>query len=501
MLPILFAASLLASTAVATTKSGQIVTRGDGIIRSPLRPIAGPGPKLRVRQNEVEVLNQRSGTRYAVEIEIGTPPQKVSLIVDTGSPNTWVNPQCETSNQPSDCRRFPQFDYSESSSINVTNYVDVLRYGLGSARIQYVYETLSIGSATITDQLIGIALESESIPLGILGLSPPVQGVNEYPYILDTMVDQGLIRSRAFSLDLRGVDNPTGALIFGGIDTGKYIGQLAKIPMIPRSSAPNGADRYYITMSGVGLTLSDGTIVRSEEIQVPVFLDSGSTLSHLPRTIWRAFGSSFPEALLDEESGMYIVPCAYTEAAGSIDFYFSGKIIRVSLNEFIWRTGDYCVLGVMPDDEEPMLGDTFLRAAYVVYDQDNRNLHLAQAADCDTNLIAIGSGSNAVPSSRGLCTELPEPTGSGRPLSSNLDVTRTRPPASTFTGQLPTDIAGGPGPAKDATRTTAEPTLPPRPTDGSGGQGASAASKGADARLGIAVAAGLGAISLLAWML
>lgn len=145
MLPILFAASLLASTAVATAKSGQIVTRGDGIIRSPVRPIAVPGPKLRVRQNEVEVLNQRSGTRYAVEIEVGTPPQKVSLIVDTGSPNTWVNPQCETSNQPSDCRRFPQFDYTESSSINVTNYVDVLRYGLGSARIQYVYETVSIG--------------------------------------------------------------------------------------------------------------------------------------------------------------------------------------------------------------------------------------------------------------------------------------------------------------------------------------------------------------------
>jgi hypothetical protein len=53
---------------------------------------------------------------------------------------------------------------------------------------------------------------------------------------------------------------------------------------------------------------------------------------------------------------------------------------------------------------EPVLGDSFLRAAYVVYDQDNRNLHLAQAANCGSNLVEIGSGSDAVPSVTGDCT-------------------------------------------------------------------------------------------------
>lgn len=40
----------------------------------------------------------------------------------------------------------------------------------------------------------------------------------------------------------------------------------------------------------------------------------------------------------------------------------------------------------------------------MVYDQDNENLHLAQAEDCGEHIIPIGSGVDAVPSSTGLCS-------------------------------------------------------------------------------------------------
>ncbi|KAH6640299.1 aspartic peptidase domain-containing protein [Chaetomium tenue] len=493
MLPVILAASLLAPAAAGASEPNRIVARGDGIIRSPVRQIAGSGPNLRARQNEVEVQNQRFGTRYGVEIEIGTPPQKITLILDTGSPNTWINPVCETANLPSDCAQFAQFNYEKSSTLNVTDYVDTLRYGIGNATVQYVSETVTIGSATIENQIIGIALESHKIPLGILGVSPPILGVNEYPYILDTMVDQGLIKSRAFSVDLRGVDNPTGAIIFGGVDTGKFIGKLAKLPIIPQDETPSGADRYYVTMTGVGLTLPDGSIVQSEELAVPVFLDTGATLSHLPTRIFEALAASFPDALYDADSGFYILPCDYTDMAGSIDFYFAGKTIRVPLNEFVWQNGAYCILGVSPEDQEPILGDTFLRAAYVVYDQDNRNLHIAQAANCGTNLVAIGSGANAVPSSTGQCTELPTPTGKGN----TLDVTATRPPVGTFTGRLPTGMEGGPGPAQSGPGGTSVTGGALQPTGGSG-SGENAAERGIEVGLGAVV---LGVVNLLAWVL
>lgn len=53
----------------------------------------------------------------------------------------------------------------------------------------------------------------------------------------------------------------------------------------------------------------------------------------------------------------------------------------------------------------PVLGDTFLRAAYVVYDWDNRNIHLANSADCGSQLVAIGKGPDAVPILTGGCRE------------------------------------------------------------------------------------------------
>lgn len=42
----------------------------------------------------------------------------------------------------------------------------------------------------------------------------------------------------------------------------------------------------------------------------------------------------------------------------------------------------------------------------VVYDQDNMNIWMAQATSCGTNLVAIGSGVNAVPSRTGDCQPL-----------------------------------------------------------------------------------------------
>lgn len=52
----------------------------------------------------------------------------------------------------------------------------------------------------------------------------------------------------------------------------------------------------------------------------------------------------------------------------------------------------------------PVLGDTFLRAAYVVYDWDNRNIWLANNEDCGSKLVAIGKGPNAVPALTGECS-------------------------------------------------------------------------------------------------
>lgn len=69
----------------------------------------------------------------------------MTLILDTGSPDLWVNPQCETSGQAKYCNSFPQFDYTKSKTIKDTGAADILSYGKGNVTIEYVTDDVTIG--------------------------------------------------------------------------------------------------------------------------------------------------------------------------------------------------------------------------------------------------------------------------------------------------------------------------------------------------------------------
>lgn len=429
----------LAWATVTLALNPQLTTRGNGFIKSSVRPVSNSAAlrKLLKRQDAVGLTNHKEGTLYTIDLEIGTPGQPVTVIIDTGSSDLWVNPTCETSGQPEFCASFPQYDYTTSSTIQDLEAADILKYGKGNVTLQYVTDMVSVGTAQIKDQIFGVGFESYDIPIGILGLSPPTSDAQtQYSFVLDSMASQGLISSRAFSLDLREVESPDGSVVFGGIDTGKFSGALEKCPILDPSETPSGADRYWITMTNIGITLPDGESATSDDFSLPVFLDSGGTLSRLPTAIFQAIGDSFPGAQLDPKSGFYYSDCAVGDV-GSVDFHFGSKVIRVPFEDFIWEAGDNeCVLGILPEEEEFVLGDSFLRAAYVVYDQDNRNLHLAQAANCGTNLVAISSGPDAVPSVTGDCTAAAGPASGSffypsTSLNSRLTFNKQPPKPST----------------------------------------------------------------------
>jgi hypothetical protein len=68
----------------------------------------------------------------------------------------------------------------------------------------------------VTGQRFGVTTRSRGIPSGIMGIAPDTRAgyTKDKPYslILNTMAKQGRIASRAFSLDLRHADDPTGRL-------------------------------------------------------------------------------------------------------------------------------------------------------------------------------------------------------------------------------------------------------------------------------------------------
>lgn len=155
-------------------------------------------------------------------------------------------------------------------------------------------------------------------------------------------------------------------------------------------------------------------------------LDSGSTICLLPadqtERIQREFGVVAIDGLLTP-----YVDCAWGGEKGdgySFDFKFEGKVIRVPLSEMVidafasWQDelmrdpearrlfGDWesiCIFGIgstanfgFEGDGFTLLGATFLRSAYVVYDLANEQIGIAQAKfDSDeTDLVDIEQGSS-----------------------------------------------------------------------------------------------------------
>ncbi|KAM3510681.1 hypothetical protein MY11210_005662 [Beauveria gryllotalpidicola] len=401
---------------------------GPGVVRFPLAGNKQALDKHLRRQFEAGLANRQTGFFYTIDLEIGTPPQTVAVNFDTGSSELWVNPNCAKSSDEAYCKTFGAF--GKSASFTSLNQNATLKYGRGHADVEYGYDYVTVGTSKINQQIFGVAHDSEFATTGLMGVGPNLRGWNSpYPYIIDNLFTQKFINSRAFSLDLRQVTSQRGAVVFGGIDTKKFKGPLIKRDIVPAGSAPDGKTRYWATCDSITINQADGSKINVQTQPQTYLFDSGYTISSLPTTIFNELLKAFPSAS-KESNGQYTVDCGVVKTTGTLDFKFDNATIRVPYSDFIWQQPNFntCVLGAIPDDKMPVLGDTFLRAAYVVYDWDNRALHFAAAADCGSNLVAIGSGSGAVSVTEGDCDKT-EPTTS----SNSITATSTSTSSTTAT--------------------------------------------------------------------
>ncbi|KAM4064979.1 eukaryotic aspartyl protease [Hirsutella rhossiliensis] len=372
---------------------------------------------------------------YATDVNIGSPPQRVTVLVDTGSSELWVNPDCRTAlttAQSQQCVGFGRYDPGQSQTPPDGPFgKEVINYGdpsdqttQTSVSIRYYRDTITLGKASIANQTFGVVSASQGQSQGILGLAPALKGgVNSdkpYSLVLNTMAAQGVIASRVFSLDLRHSAADQGAVIYGGVDRSKFVGRLERRPVV---RGVQGEYRLAVELNTVGVTLSSKP--RSFDVDgedANVMLDSGTTVSRMHSNV----ALPILEALdaRDDGEGYYKVPCSMARTRGSVDFGFGGKTIRVPLSEFILDltgSSSVCYVGLVLTTDQQILGDSVLRAGYFVFDWDNEAVHVAQAANCGkADIVAVGSGPDAVPRVTGNCREDDaRPTGTDEP-------TRTR---------------------------------------------------------------------------
>ncbi|KAF2718542.1 acid protease [Polychaeton citri CBS 116435] len=404
--------------AAATTSALNLQKRSDGFAprvvqhdiqrRRPDNPIEHDRSRMAKRAGTVQVDLENEETLYYMEVKIGTPEQTIKLHLDTGSSDLWVNVAdsslCSSNNDV--CADSGTYNANKSDTYNYINsdfkitYVD----GSGSSG-DYVTDVVKFSNITLESQQFGIGYQSTSQE-GILGIGYPVNevalsnGGKKYANVPQNMLDNGLISTNSYSLWLNDLEASTGSILFGGVNEAKYTGDLYTLPILKESGE---YAEFFIALTAIGANGDNGTI--ASDVAIPALLDSGSSLMYLPDNITQKIYDA-TNSQYNSDQGAAFVDCNLAKAAGSLDFTFSGPTIRVDLSELVIEAGTdsngdkVCILGIGPaGDSASVLGDTFIRSAYIVYDLTNNEISIAQTNfnTAEDNILEI-TNSTGVPS-------------------------------------------------------------------------------------------------------
>lgn len=391
-------------------------------------------PHLRRRQSNTVLAGLSNEiSLYLINVTVGTPTQPFSLQLDTGSSDVWFPADNANVCKGDNGENCPLGTYDASAS-RTFQELD----SLGEFQIQYVDGTeiegiylsdvLNVGNAQLRNVTMAAATRLNSLGVGIMGVgftadqSLAQSSRTTYPSIIDVLHNEGFIESKSYSLWLDDLDSDTGSILFGGVDSDKFKGDLVALP-IQIDSQSGSFTSFTVAWTGLKVTGGGNDADLSPSSPAAAILDSGTTDILLPDDVANAIFNGIGAATSSELGN--IVPCDRANENLTFAFTFGGNdgpTINVPVSELVvpilttdgqtpkFRDGkDACQLAFEAAGTNPVLfGDSFLRSAYVVYNLDSREIALAEtnfdAAGGNGNVQAIPSGSSAIPGVKSTAT-------------------------------------------------------------------------------------------------
>ncbi|KAK8000158.1 Peptidase A1 [Apiospora arundinis] len=385
-------ASLAAMLAVAASAQGVVSLD----IEQP------PVPRLLNRRRDLGsysqlITNNITVKTYFAKVTVGTPPQPISLAVDTGSSDTWVIDEradgCEKKNP---C--ITPFSARGSSTVTLLDNAPFnIKYGDNSTVSgSMMKDTLTIGGAAIKTLRWATLIPSSRSTQGSSGWASG-----------QSVLECTRLAHREYTVRRH--------------RQGKVHRRSSRRAPLP-SSATRKVSSYYVALSSLSMTFDNGTNQNLTFADSTVLLDSGASFTYLPNStvtrLYQALGVAVRE---DPNQGVTWIDCGILDSQrkATVDFRFGGDkgpLVRVPMSQMVLdlRQGsssskgdlDSCLFGVLPtanDDQVHILGDTFLRSAYVVYDLANQQVALAQAkpnATANANksdVVEFGKDATTIP--------------------------------------------------------------------------------------------------------
>lgn len=188
-------------------------------------------------ETDIVPLKNYLDAQYYGEISIGTPPQKFTVIFDTGSSNLWVpSSKCYMSIA---CYFHSKYKSSDSATYKKNGTSAAIQYGSGSISGFFSYDDVTVGDLVVKNQEFIEATREPGATFvmakfdGLLGLGFQEISVGYAVPLWYNMVEQGLIREPVFSfwLNRKTEEEAGGELVFGGVDPNHFKGTHTYVPV------------------------------------------------------------------------------------------------------------------------------------------------------------------------------------------------------------------------------------------------------------------------------
>ncbi|KAF4630144.1 hypothetical protein G7Y89_g7998 [Cudoniella acicularis] len=352
---------------------------------------------------EVGADDQQNDSMYLCPVSIGTPAQTLMLDFDTGSADLWVWSTDLPSSTTSQSTGHVIFDPSKSSTFKTsTGEKWKISYGDSSSASGIVgTDNVTIGGLTIKNQAVELAKDlstqfQQSTGDGLLGLAfgtintvtPKAVATPVENMITEADIPKSLELFTAYLGSWRDANEPDKGesfYTFGYIDEDAVKASGQQIAYTPVDSSQG-----FWQFSSTSATVNGQTIDQSDNTAIA---DTGTTLALVSDATCEAIYNAIPGATYDQTQQGYIFPSSTTAdqlpivtfAVGDTQFAVQKEDLGFADAGNGMVYGGIQSRGTMTFD---ILGDTFLKGIYAIFDQGNSQFGAVQRVETEQNVSA-----------------------------------------------------------------------------------------------------------------
>ncbi|CAG8949823.1 hypothetical protein HYFRA_00004148 [Hymenoscyphus fraxineus] len=414
-------------------------------------------PAIPSQPNSMGVYQDGTDYSYFVQASLGSDGTPVYFLLDTGAGTSWVmGPSCNTDS----CRNHNSFGGANSKTFKDLNIPFSIHYGSGNVNGTMGEDTIAMAGFKITTSL-GIASyasdDFNNFPIdGILGLS---LAKGNTPHFWESLAASKALKANLFGLHInRNADGPNdGVITFGDVDTTRFTGDIKYYPI-----AGNTESDWALALGNVGIGNSQAGITGRV-----AYIDTGTSFIFGPPEDVKKLHALVPGASSSDGS-TWTVPCD-TKSSASVTF--GTDTYNISPKDWVSPVVDgVCtsnIYGVSVVDEKSwLIGDTFLKNVYSVFDYDKTRLGFAAKASGSASASSTGQLTSSSIASESTSTIAPIPSTSTAP---NTGPTAGPLPLETQSNASSTDVSGTTTATQSGSTASVSETSATSPTSQNGG--------------------------------